>query len=71
MEHSDDPAMAGDLLQESGLWFDRRKEYPRKYAEIAVARERFVSASILAPMRRALADSVAQERPASNALAGD
>lgn len=71
VEHSDDPAMAGDLLQESGLWFDRRKEYPRKYAEIAVARERNVSASILAPLRRALADSVAQERPASSALAGD
>jgi hypothetical protein len=71
VEHSDDPAMAGDLLQESGLWFDRRKEYPRKYAEIEVPRERAVPASVLAPMRRALADSVAQERPASSALAGD
>jgi len=71
IEHSDDPAMAGDLLQESGLWFDRRKEYPRKYAEIEVPRERSVSASVLAPMRRTLADSVAQERPATSALAGD
>lgn len=71
VEHSDDPAMAGDLLQETGLWFDRRKDYPRKYAEIEVPRERAVPAAVLAPLRRTLADSVAQERPASSALAGD
>ncbi|MGA8144188.1 MAG: hypothetical protein WB987_09900 [Candidatus Acidiferrales bacterium] len=71
VERSDDPAMAGDLLQESGLWFDRRKDYPRKYAEIAVPRERAVPAAILAPLRRTLADSVVQERPATSAMAGD
>jgi hypothetical protein len=71
VEHSDDPAMAGDLLQESGIWFDRRKEYPRKYAEVAVPRERSVPAAVLAPLRRTLADSVAQERPVTSALAGD
>jgi hypothetical protein len=53
------------------LWFDRRKDYPRKYAEIEVPRERAVPAAVLAPLRRTLADSVAQERPASSALAGD
>jgi hypothetical protein len=71
VEHSDDPAVAGDLLQESGLGFDRRKEYPHKFAEIEIARERAVPAAVLAPLRRILADSVAQERPASTALAGD
>ena len=71
VERSDDPAVAGDLLQESGLGFDRRKEYPRKFAEIAIARERAVPAAVLAPLRRTLADSVGQERPASAALAGD
>src|ERR1700740_1492105 len=71
VEHSDDPAIAGDLLQESGLGFDRRKEYPRKFAEIEIARERAVPVSVLAPLRRTLADSIAQERPASAALAGD
>lgn len=69
VERTDDPNMAADLLQEFGLWLDRRKEFPRKVAELGVARERPVPASMLAPVRRALADSVAQERPA--ALAGD
>src|SRR5580692_1933207 len=71
VEHSDDPAIAGDLLQESGLGFDRRKEYPRKFAEIELPRERAVPAAVIAPLRRTLADSIAQERPASAALAGD
>jgi hypothetical protein len=72
VEHSDDPNLAGDLLQEFGLWLDRRKEFPRKVAEFRVPRERPVSAAVLAPVRRILADSVAQERPDDRiALAGD
>jgi hypothetical protein len=63
VEHSDDPNFAGDLLQEFGLWLDRRREYPRKVADLSVPRERPVPASLLAPLRRVLADSVAQERP--------
>jgi len=70
MERSDDPNVAGDLLREFGLWLDRRKEFPRKVAELGVQRERPVPASMLAPVRRILADSVSQERPAF-ALAGD
>src|ERR1700751_4387860 len=70
VERSDDPAIAGDLLHESGLGFDRRKEYPRKFAEIEIARERALPVSVLAPLRRTLADWVGQERPASAALAG-
>jgi hypothetical protein len=69
VERTDDPNMAGDLLQEFGLWLDRRKEFPRKAAELGVPRERPVPASMLGPMRRQLANSVAQERPA--AVAGD
>jgi len=64
VEHSDDPNLAGDLLQEFGLWLDRRREFPRKVADLSVPRERPVAASMLAPLRRILADSVAQERPA-------
>jgi hypothetical protein len=63
VEHSDDPNLAGDLLQEFGLWLDRRREYPRKVADLSVPRGRPVAASMLAPLRRVLADSVAQERP--------
>jgi len=69
VERTDDPNMAGDLLQEFGLWLDRRREFPRKAAELGVPHERPVPASMLAPMRRRLADSVAQERPV--AVAGD
>jgi hypothetical protein len=70
VERSDDPGVAGDLLKDFGLWLDRRREYPRKAAELNVSRERPVPASVLAPIRRVLADSVSQER-VSLAAAGD
>jgi hypothetical protein len=70
VEHSDDPNMAGELLHDSGLRIDRRREFPRKVAELAVSRERVVPASSLAPVRRVLADCIGQERP-SAALASD
>jgi hypothetical protein len=72
VERSDDPNMAGDLLQEFGLFLDRRREFPRKVAEISVATEKPIAASMLAPVRRILADSVSQERERSfSAVAGD
>lgn len=75
VERTDDPKMAGDLLQEFGLWLDRRRDFPRKVAELGVPRERPVPASMLAPLRRVLADSIAPERPVDHdrdrALASD
>jgi len=72
LERTDDPNVAGDLLKEFGLGLDRRKDLPRKVAEVEVGRERPVPASLLAPARRILADSVAQERAArAAAAAGD
>jgi hypothetical protein len=72
VERTDDPNLTGDLLEESGLWLDRRREFPRKVAEMSVASERPVPASLLAPVRRVLADSVSQERErAFSAAAGD
>jgi hypothetical protein len=75
VERTDDPKLTGDLLRESGLWLDRRREFPRKMAELGVPRERPVPASMLAPLRRVLADSIAPERPVDHdrdrALAGD
>ncbi|HXX70903.1 MAG TPA: hypothetical protein VEI55_01320 [Candidatus Acidoferrum sp.] len=75
VERTDDPKMAGDLLQEFGLWLDRRRDFPRKVAELGVQRERPVPASMLAPLRRVLADSIAPERPVERdrdrALASD
>jgi hypothetical protein len=69
VERSDDPNMAGDLLEEFGLWLDRRRDFPRKAGEIGVFRDRPVPAAMLAPLRRILADAVAQER--LSAVAGD
>jgi hypothetical protein len=72
VERTDDPNLAGDLLRESGLWLDRRRDFPRKVAEMSVASGRSVPASSLAPVRRVLADSVSQERErAYSAAAGD
>jgi len=75
VERTDDPELTGDLLQESGLRLDRRKDFPRKVAELGVPRERPVPASMLAPLRRVLADSIAPERMVDRehgrALAGD
>ncbi len=73
IERTDDPNLAGDLLQEFGLWLDRRREFPRRVAELGVPRERPVPAAMLAPVRRILADSVAQERPVDRTatVAGD
>jgi hypothetical protein len=71
VERTDDPNLAGELLKELGLALDRRKELPRKVAEFAIAREKTVPSSSLAGVRRLLADSLAQERPAYSAAAGD
>src|SRR6202035_4070405 len=54
VERSDDPNVAGDLLREFGLWLDRRREFPRKVAELGIQPERPVPASLLAPVRRIL-----------------
>ncbi|HTV58972.1 MAG TPA: hypothetical protein VMJ93_08860 [Verrucomicrobiae bacterium] len=62
VERSDDPNLAGDLLEGHGLWLDRRSEFPRKAAEIGIPSERPVPASVLGPVRRTLADALASER---------
>jgi hypothetical protein len=72
LERTDDPTLAGDLLKECGLSLDRRRDLPRKVAELGIAREIPFSSSVLASMRRVLADSLAEERVAHRpALAGD
>jgi hypothetical protein len=68
VERSDDPKLAGDLLQGLGLHLDRRGEFPQRFAGLGVQRERAVPAVMLAPFRRALAESVIESR---SALASD
>jgi hypothetical protein len=65
VERSDDPNLAAELLKEFGLELDRRNEFPRKMAAVAVPAERPVPAFLLAPVRRVLADSVATARAAA------
>lgn len=69
VDRSDDPKLAGDLLQDLGLHIDRRGEFPQRFAGLGVQRERAVPAVMLAPFRRALADTVVESR--SSALASD
>ena len=72
VERTDDPNVAGDLLREFGLWLDRRKDFPRKIAEFRIPPERVISTAALAPVRRILADSIAERRPIYRTqLAGD
>jgi hypothetical protein len=65
VERTDDPKMAGDLLQDFGLRLDRRTEFPARAAGVGVQRERSVPAALLAPMRRVLADSITDGRAAA------
>ena len=69
VERTDDPHMADELLQGFGLRVDRRRDFPRRTGEIAIPRERPVPAAALAPLRRILAEAMAQDRV--SAAAGD
>jgi len=66
VQRSDDPNLATELLADVGLKLDRRDEFPRKRGEIAAAVERPVAGVQIAPLRRALAESLAPARVASD-----
>ena len=71
VDRSDDPNVSADMLRESGLNLDRRAEFPRKAERLALPPEQAVSAFLMAPLRRGLADSVGTGRQATAAAAGD
>ncbi len=66
VEHSDDPQVSGELVQEVGLHLDRRVEFPRRTADVALSPRKRVPADLLAPVRRGLADSVESARGAAS-----
>ncbi|MGB6623392.1 MAG: hypothetical protein WBE43_01280, partial [Candidatus Acidiferrales bacterium] len=68
VERSDDPKLAGEMLSEFGLQYDRRQDFPRRAADLVVPASRSVSAFRLAQARRALAESISSGR---TALASD
>jgi hypothetical protein len=58
VERSDDPNFSGELVEKAGLCLDRRAEFPRRSANVALLPEKPVPAVLLAPVRRGLADSI-------------
>jgi len=66
VQRSDDPNLATELLADLGLKLDRRDEFPRKRGEISAVADRPVAAVQIAPLRRALAESLAPARAASD-----
>ena len=58
VERSDDPNFSGELVQEAGLRMDRRLEFPRRSANVALSPAKRVPAVLLAPVRRGLAGSI-------------
>jgi hypothetical protein len=65
-DRSDDPNLAAELLADVGLRLDHRVEFPRKRAEVRTTPNRAVPAVQIAPIRRALAESVTPARLASD-----
>ena len=68
VDRSEDIAFSAEFLKDAGLNLDRRLEFPRKAANLALEPERDVPAFVLGPVRRGLAESVEYGRVR---LAGD
>jgi hypothetical protein len=54
VERTDDPNMADELLSEFGLRLDRRTDFPRRAAALALPAGKFPTAAQMADLRRAL-----------------
>jgi hypothetical protein len=62
VDRTSDPNVSDEMLREAGLRLDRRAEFPRSAKNFAVVPEHPVPALLLAPVRRALAESVQSGR---------
>lgn len=62
VQYSDDPKFSEELVREVGLKLDRRAEFPRRSASVALSPEKPVPAVLLAPVRRGLAHSIDTSR---------
>ncbi len=58
VEMSDDPNLAGEMLLESGLRLDRRKDFPRRSALVEVPVEKAIPAPLLADIQKKLASDL-------------
>jgi len=68
VDRAGDIGFSAEFLKEASLQLDRRVEFPRKAANLALEPERDVPAFVLGPVRRGLAESVEYGRVR---LAGD
>lgn len=68
VERAEDLGFSAELLREAGLKLDKRAEFPRKFANLALAPERSVPAFMLGTVRRGLAESVEGPRPVNIAV---
>jgi len=68
VDRAADLGFSAEFLKDAGLQIDRRLEFPRKAANLAIEPERDVPAFVLGPVRRGLAESVESGRVR---LAGD
>ena len=68
VDRAEDMGFSAEFLREAGMRLDKRTEFPRKAANLALPPERAVPAFVLGPVRRGLAESVEAPRAVS---AGD
>ncbi len=62
VERSDDPKLAGELLGDSGLSLDSRKDFPRKFARMEAVASRSIAAFHIAGIRRELSETCSTQR---------
>ena len=62
VDRAEDMGFSIEFLREAGMKLDRRVEFPRKAASLALQPERSVPAAILGPVRRGLAESMQAPR---------
>jgi len=63
VDRAEDMGFSAEFLREAGLRLDRRLEFPRKAANLALAPERNMPAFVLGSVRRGLAESMEAPRP--------
>jgi hypothetical protein len=67
VDRAGDPGFSAEFLRDAGLKLDQRSEFPRRATNLSLTPERDVPAFVLGPVRRGLAELIADIRP----VAGD
>jgi hypothetical protein len=62
VDRAEDMGFSAEFLKEAGMRLDKRTEFPRKAANLALPPERAVPAFVLGPVRRGLAELVESPR---------